>query len=154
MFKGGISDQARTRARREAEAGDLAPVYRLAYVSRASSLFQPEDLQKINEQSSLRNAEADITGILIVDSGKIMQILEGREDRVRALFERIAQDPRHESVKQVAGNERSQRLLHCWSMVGLQTGLVSGEVMERYHDFHDHLSGVAERVEIAVEQVD
>ena len=80
----------------EASRADLTPVYRLAYVSKASPFMKPEDLQAIAEISGPRNASADITGILVMDGGRILQVLEGRQQAVVDLFKRISGDPRHE----------------------------------------------------------
>ena len=71
----------------EASRADLSSVFRLAYVSRASSLFLPSDLEEIGRLSSLRNPGADITGILVIDKGDILQILEGEKHSVVELFE-------------------------------------------------------------------
>ena len=72
-------------ARQDARRLDLAGVYRLAYVSDASDLMEEGELQKIGERSMKRNADLDVTGILVMDAGRILQILEGgRESGVRS----------------------------------------------------------------------
>ena len=95
----------------EASRADLTPIYRLAYVSEATPLMKPEDLQAIAEVSGPRNASADITGILVMDAGRILQVLEGRRNAVVNLFERISDDPRHQKIRKVAGAEQSAYLI-------------------------------------------
>lgn len=105
-------------AKREAGRADLSGVYRLVYVSVASALFKPDDLQKIGKAATLQNAKLDITGILVMDDGRILQILEGEQKSVSNLFAKISKDPRHENVQLVAGSLQDSRYLSCWSAIG------------------------------------
>ena len=77
----------------EASRADLTPIYRLAYVSEATPLMKPEDLQAIAEVSGPRNASADITGILVMDAGRILQVLEGRRNAVVACSKKSVMIP-------------------------------------------------------------
>lgn len=130
----------------EASRADLSTVYRLAYVSRASSMFGEDDLAKIGQVSSRNNSEADITGILIMDEGNILQILEGEKNSVLSLFEKISKDPRHEGVKQVAGSEKGARILRCWSLV---SGNGSGTPESLRHEFQLFYAKLRDRETIA-----
>ncbi|MCR6478143.1 BLUF domain-containing protein [Variovorax sp. ZS18.2.2] len=52
-------------------------------------------------QARARNAERNITGLLVFDGLRFCQHLEGPRDAVEALMRRIAQDPRHTDVRVV-----------------------------------------------------
>ena len=138
----------------EASRADLSSVFRLAYVSRASSLFLPSDLEEIGRLSSLRNPGADITGILVIDKGDILQILEGEKHSVVELFEKISKDPRHENIRQVSGGEKAARLLSCWSLVGGAGASAPEGLMNDFHLLHAKLSTRREIEDITAEQIE
>lgn len=138
----------------EASRADLTPIYRLAYVSEATPLMTPEDLQAIAEVSGPRNASADITGILVMDSGRILQVLEGRRNAVVKLFEKISVDPRHEKIRRVAGAEQEARLLNNWSMVGGDSEVVPSGLLESFHSLYLQLSDVDGLVEVGPDEID
>ena len=48
--------------------------------------------------SHVRNTRAGITGLLLFKNGHFMQLLEGDEAAVIALFSKISRDPRHHHV--------------------------------------------------------
>ncbi|MGD1979879.1 MAG: BLUF domain-containing protein [Akkermansiaceae bacterium] len=149
-----VSTETLKSAQAEAGRADLSAVFRLAYISRASKTLTPEGLRAIEEVSGQKNAKADITGILVMDSGRILQVLEGEQTRVTELFQRIARDSRHERVLQVAGGEQDSRLLNCWSMVSGQGGRTPEDILEQFHSLYDRLAGVEQLVEITPTEVD
>lgn len=73
-------------------------MFKLAYVSVASRTLTSVDLQNILESAITRNREDDITGILLFNGTNFMQVLEGPEAKVRALFDDICEDDRHGNV--------------------------------------------------------
>jgi len=73
-------------------------MYFLTYMSRASGHISEAELQGILEQARLKNAEAHITGLLLLRSGTFFQLLEGARHDVLAAFARIARDPRHRQI--------------------------------------------------------
>ena len=151
---GDIKTSALEIALMEASRADLTPIYRLAYVSEATPLMKPEDLQAIAEVSGPRNASADITGILVMDAGRILQVLEGRRNAVVNLFEKISGDPRHQKIRKVAGAEQEARLLNNWSMVGGDHGVVPSRLLESFHSLYLQLSDVNGLVEVGPDEID
>ncbi|MBA3686215.1 MAG: BLUF domain-containing protein [Planctomycetes bacterium] len=71
---------------------------RLAYVSRATSVLAPGELQTIATAAQANNRRLDITGVLTYDDGVFFQELEGPEAAVDALADRIRVDPRHRDM--------------------------------------------------------
>lgn len=138
----------------EAGRADLTSIYRLAYVSEATELFGPDDLSDIEQKSMSRNVELDITGILVMDEGKILQILEGEKALVIDLYERIAKDPRHELVKQVAGSDQDQRLLTSWNLVTGQASSAPEGLREEFRQLHARLTCQGRLKDVSAEEVE
>jgi hypothetical protein len=70
-------------------------VYYLIYVSSTVAPLSPSQLVDLLADSRARNAQLGISGMLLYKDGNVMQVLEGQEQNVRALFARISRDRRH-----------------------------------------------------------
>ena len=88
----------------------------IVYFSTSVRLFDQEDILNILQQSHQHNAQAGITGILLYMHGHIIQVLEGEEQAVVALFKRIEMDPRHKNVACVLNKAIAERLFAQWRM--------------------------------------
>ena len=67
-------------------------------------------------RSRARNAERGVTGLLLYRSGRVLQMLEGEESVVRALYDRIRMDTRHDHVSNVWSSTATQRRFPDWTM--------------------------------------
>lgn len=76
----------------------MSSLFQLVYVSTATRLLTKEELRDLLKASTRRNARRGITGLLLYKDGNFMQVLEGEEQEVRRLFEKISQDSRHHGV--------------------------------------------------------
>lgn len=88
----------------------------VAYTSRARLDLSEDDLRQIHEQARHLNALDGITGLLAFDGARFLQIVEGSEEAVDDLIERLRRDPRHSAFE-----IRDQRVVACrsfpeWSM--------------------------------------
>ncbi len=97
-----------------------APLHHLVYQSHATTPLDELELARLLTQSRAYNAAHGLTGLLLYSQGSIMQLLEGSEAHVDAVFARIARDPRHTRVVKLADGPVSHRLFAQWSM-GFQT---------------------------------
>lgn len=70
----------------------------LIYRSRASEQLTAADLSRIVKAARARNEGRWVTGILLFDGEYFLQMLEGPDEAVQALYERIAADARHVQV--------------------------------------------------------
>ena len=70
-------------------------LYRIIYVSAARELFSDEGIVDLLDVSRRNNREADITGLMIYHDGNFFQVLEGPEQEVVSLYDRICNDSRH-----------------------------------------------------------
>jgi hypothetical protein len=80
--------------------------FSILYTSKAAKLMTDEDLLPILEESRSWNNDHNLTGMLLYiegqflvrKEGKFMQVLEGPEFEVRAIYEKIKNDDRHRNI--------------------------------------------------------
>ena len=105
--------------------GKETNVIRMLYISTARERVTPEMLADILRTSRRNNAVVDVSGLLIVGGRRFLQALEGPEAAVRATYDRIARDPRHFAIVQLACDRIEQRQFGAWAM-GAQAGKALG----------------------------
>lgn len=88
----------------------------LGYVSTATAAMPRQALLDMLHQARAANATLGITGLLLYHNGHFVQALEGREDAVRDLYERIRRDPRHCAVSTMFEQPIGRREFPDWSM--------------------------------------
>jgi hypothetical protein len=88
----------------------------LVYVSSAVVPFSSAELADLLGRSRANNARLDVTGMLLYKDGNLMQVLEGEEATVRALYATIAGDPRHKGLLILMQGPLEARLFADWSM--------------------------------------
>lgn len=91
-------------------------LFHLVYVSSAVSPFSENDLMKLLERSRTKNAAVNVSGMLLYESGNFMQALEGEEQAVREVHDRIAKDPRHRGLLTLLKGPIEKRAFSEWSM--------------------------------------
>jgi hypothetical protein len=89
---------------------------RLAYTSRSDIGARSDEICAIERASLRNNARLGVTGGLYYDGERFFQVLEGREDVVALLFERIRSDPRHRDIALVCRHPISHRMFGLWAM--------------------------------------
>jgi hypothetical protein len=100
---------------------DSAPAtgtFRLMYRSR--SCIPPEDRKvahgELFSRARSNNKQRHICGALLVSDDCFVQVLEGDEAAVRALFARISRDPRHDSVTLLDAGPVDEPVFARWAM--------------------------------------
>jgi len=73
-------------------------------------------LYKILVGSRVSNKLADVTGLLVYVDGTFLQVLEGEQEMVSDLLEKISKDPRHTDVKVVYKTGVERRTFNAWQM--------------------------------------
>jgi hypothetical protein len=102
-------------------------IYQLIYHSRATRPPSEADLQHLLQQARNYNEQYQITGLLLYSHGRYVQVLEGAEGDVRAVYARIQQDPRHDQVVTLCQGPGPQRRFADWHM---GFGQISGADLE------------------------
>lgn len=91
-------------------------VYRSAPVITTSVAGYLTEIDRVLATARRRNAEVSITGAMLFNEDWFVQLLEGEETDVRATFDRIAVDPRHEEVQVLFDSATAARRFPEWSM--------------------------------------
>lgn len=90
---------------------------RLIYRSKTSwDILTNEILRNLAIDSTSRNEKYDITGILLLSGETFLQVLEGPEDSVNALYARIVQDDLHHDVTLICYEQIANKSFDGWSM--------------------------------------
>jgi hypothetical protein len=91
-------------------------VFYLIYVSHAADGLKSSDLHDILNKAHQVNANLGITGLLLYKNKRFMQLIEGQEDAVRGLYQKILQDPRHRDLVVLQEDTEPERQFPGWSM--------------------------------------
>ena len=91
-------------------------IYYLTYASRASNQISYNEIRGILLKSRSNNPIQKISGLLIYKCGHFMQYLEGDEDNVNQLFEKIKCDSRHSEVLILKTGFQEMRQFADWGM--------------------------------------
>lgn len=97
-------------------------MYYMIYVSQAKKPMDPAELEQLLLTSRTWNTTKALTGLLIYryssdeKSGHFMQMLEGDQDKVRALYDKIKIDKRHHTVLVIDEGNIEQRMFSDWAM--------------------------------------
>ncbi len=123
---------------------------RLAYISRLVSDAPERDLQEIERVSQRNNARDGITGVLIYIGGYFFQLIEGEDEAIDRLFDKLLRDTRHTDIVLIQTELGvTERLFPQWAMevfnldrreddyilplrLLLQTLFQSHQIIERY----------------------
>lgn len=92
------------------------PLLQVVYSSVATRVLVKSEIEQLMRQSRARNEAAGITGMLVSSSVQFLQVLEGPEPAVSALYDRISRDPRHKSVRLISECFIRDRQFPGWSM--------------------------------------
>src|ERR1700690_3929528 len=91
-------------------------IFSLVYLSSATISFSDMDLIELLKQSRENNSKLGLTGMLLFQDGAFLQALEGEEEKVRALYNHIARDPRHGRLTVLFQGFSDKRDFPDWSM--------------------------------------
>jgi hypothetical protein len=88
----------------------------LAYFSSATSRFQHSNITDIIKTSVKNNERLGVTGLLCYYERSFVQFLEGEEDVLHDLYEKIKNDPRHTGVCTMLNEPIQERVFENWNM--------------------------------------
>lgn len=109
-------------------------VHRLVYVSAATEPFSDTDLAELLAVARANNAARDVTGMLLYHDGSFMQVLEGEQAVVQAVFDKIEHDPRHTNAMILLREDVEERTFESWAMGFLPTAS-RADLPEGFHPF-------------------
>ena len=88
----------------------------VTYTSLARLDLQASDLEAIHRTAREQNALDGITGLLVFNGTHFLQIIEGAEDAIEDLVERLRKDPRHNGFEIRDRRQVDARSFPGWSM--------------------------------------
>ncbi|NML17683.1 BLUF domain-containing protein [Azohydromonas caseinilytica] len=92
-------------------------LYQVIYLSMVSGEAPTRaELQSLLEESVRHNEAAGITGLLLYAHGGFMQLVEGKEAAVKALYARIREDERHCRITKLLEGPIEERSFPEWAM--------------------------------------
>lgn len=103
-------------------------IFHLLYVSNATSPLKQEEINHLLSKSSKNNKNVGVTGMLIYRMGFFIQLLEGEESSVRALYTKIEKDSRHRDSSIVLEFTDNARLFPQWYMGVISEALDANEL--------------------------
>jgi len=95
-------------------------IFQLLYTSTAREGLAKPELDAILEAAQRNNAKINVTGFLIFDGTSFIQLLEGNERDVQAVYQKIQGDPRHSQVEPLLQDTKPNRSLSNWAMAYTQ----------------------------------
>jgi hypothetical protein len=94
----------------------------LAYTSRARLDLGDDELNDIHQTARHLNALDGITGLLLFDGSRFLQIIEGADAAIDNLVERLLMDRRHSAFEVRDERYVERRSFKDWSMELLRVG--------------------------------
>jgi hypothetical protein len=91
-------------------------MFTIAYLSNLSRQLSKEELFALATYASENNKKKEICGILLYSGNKFLQVLQGEEAAVKALYEKIARDSRHRNVTVIIESHSMAKEFGNWSM--------------------------------------
>lgn len=91
-------------------------LHEIIYVSLASHEMSEAELAQLLEQSRAQNQAVGISGMMLYHRREFMQLLEGEQEALFALYEKIERDPRHEKLYKLWDGPIAQRNFEQWEM--------------------------------------
>ncbi|MBT8276229.1 MAG: BLUF domain-containing protein [Bacteroidia bacterium] len=85
-------------------------MYTICYVSSARVNITEDELTDLFGITEKNNIGKNITGILLYESGKFLQVLEGEETVLKNLYEKIEADSRHNNIFVILNQKCKRRI--------------------------------------------
>ena len=105
------------------------------YNSAATVEFSDSELLDLLEKARNNNAAQDITGMLLHIDGCFFQVLEGPDEAVDRLVERISEDPRHAKMTVIIRETIAKRSFKEWTMGFAKVSSRDLETIDGLNDF-------------------
>lgn len=91
-------------------------MHSLVYRSVANDSFSMPEIYGMLSKAKEYNAEHKISGCLLYHNNQFLQLLEGEENEVLNLFQKISMDERHQDIVLIESSHAEDRLFYKWNM--------------------------------------
>ena len=86
------------------------------YASASTKPFTQKELVELLKVAREKNMAADVTGMLLYHAGCFLQVLEGPDENVDAIYAKVQTDPRHTNLLLLVRETIEERAFEHWSM--------------------------------------
>ncbi len=98
------------------EVGVLSELFELIYTSITPARLSDDAVMDILTQARANNKAKNITGLLYYNGQRFLQIIEGSELDIEALFQSISRDDRHQDIEVLHKDYIETRSFENWHM--------------------------------------
>jgi hypothetical protein len=91
-------------------------LYQIMYISSAHGEVTPGECGAIARAAAVQNRKFDVTGLLLFNSRRFIQVLEGPREAVEGVYDRICLDERHRGVVKLREATIDAREFGDWGM--------------------------------------
>ena len=91
-------------------------LYQIMYISSATGDVSFTQCATIAQTAAQKNSSEDVTGLLLYNGKRFLQVLEGPRDSVERIYERIGRDSRHHALVMLRQQEIDDREFGTWGM--------------------------------------
>ena len=91
-------------------------MHELTYRSKARIDITEKEISDIMKVANAKNTVKNISGCLVFHKGVFIQILEGLEKDVMAIYDRIKMDIRHSEIELLWEGSSTERIFPDWNM--------------------------------------
>ena len=115
----------------------MSQLISLIYASSANKMFSETELVELLKFSRENNKRLDITGMLLYKDGNFIQVLEGPEEAVDGLYQKIMGDPRHVNIMMLGKQPIPERQFADWAMGFRNIDKLTAAELEGFSSFMD-----------------
>lgn len=109
-------------------------VFQMVYISAQTVDFDEEALRELLAVARKNNHALGVSGMLLYHQGSFIQVLEGDQDVVERLFEKIELDDRHTNTTVIFRGHAEERTFDEWAM-GYLSARTMKDIPEGFHSF-------------------
>lgn len=91
-------------------------MHAILYMSEARTHIAPDDMERLCARWGGHNLAIDVTGLLLSDGRRYMQLIEGPATATRTLMGVIAADPRHANISFLIDEPAARRQFAGWAL--------------------------------------
>ncbi len=110
-------------------------VFQLLYISAAVHDFTEQELAELLLKARSNNEHMGVSGMLLYHEGSFIQALEGNEQAVTEIYNKISKDKRHTETRVLFRGAVIERDFDGWSMGFYRSSQTSSENLEGFHHF-------------------
>ncbi len=119
----------------------MTTLVEIVYSSRAAVPFDEGDLKALLAKARTKNAAQNVTGILLYHNGSFFQVLEGTEEAVQTVYERVQKDPRHDSLTLLRRRNIAEREFGDWAMAFMTSSTRATQLRAKLEGYSDFMTG-------------